>query len=174
MEPNCYPDDKISAMEHVTKSKAMYRAEPAMQAVSLQMKYRTVRGILLKAWRKHALPAQRSSSSIKSSVQRPASWRKLKLVDRSKRMRRVLLGSLKMLAKTPYSKIQPQNCNRFRYRESGPTKVYQAVTVAKIGSHFLVGRAMARGIPTRFTPFSNTTLFQRNPIENREFLHNFK
>ena len=102
-----FPADLEATYQHCSRpqTKAMYNAEPALERMSLSLKYQPWKDALCEAWQ---------------LLKRPKT-KLLSLPQRAKVVAQVLVKTAELVSNRPVSKTWPLNCNRSRHREQGPT-----------------------------------------------------
>ena len=100
------PADLASSLAHARICKTMYSAEPALHFTSLGLKYHPCKSWLHEAWCSLGQRRQCRMAAMRPRVQR---------------MRRLLIATAKKMALHRIPLAWPQNCNRFRGREQGPS-----------------------------------------------------
>ena len=117
----------ILLVSHVSESKDLFSLEPCAELISLQFKFRPCKDALctfgLQALKLHPVSCM---SAYLDDAADPAVVRSLCRDARAQWLHNVLKQVVKYVAKTRYSALYPENCNRFRERESGFINVVKA------------------------------------------------
>ena len=109
-----YPADLRSAFTHVRKSMVMYNAEPALEAVSIQLKYEPWRQALLACWTEEGKPG---------GILDVAGLTDSDLCARASRLRAVPTHTIQYMSKTQAAEVWSSNRSCTVGRHSSPQMV---------------------------------------------------
>ena len=108
------PADLGSAFRHVWKSMVMFSAEPALEMISIQLKYEPWRQALLACWREVGKPG---------GALDVAGLKDPDLHARASRLHAVLTPTIRYMSKTQVVEVWSSNCSRTVGRHSSPQMV---------------------------------------------------
>ena len=118
------PADLRSAFTHVRKSMVMFSAEPALEVVSIQLKYEPWRQALLACWKEEGKPG---------GILDVAGLKDPDLRARALRLRAVLTRTIQYMSKTQVAEVWSSNCSRTVGRHSSPQMVLRHLGLLQKG-----------------------------------------
>ena len=116
--------DLCSALRHATESKMMFTSEPALEMISIQLKYDPWRVALLSSWKHHRSAFKLSGSLDIASLNDPD------LHTCATRLHAVFAHTVQAMAKTQVPQCWSSNCSRAVGRHSAPQVVLHHLGVS--------------------------------------------